>query len=117
MTGGRKQMNLRRLPRSERARIMAARLSEAIRRAVPPGLGRWPGAWEIVADPSEAFIDALDAWERAGDGAPNERELAAAIEDAARATLRAWKEAARRWEEAGRPRDQASEYAGVAHAA
>lgn len=103
MSAERKQMELRQLPRHERARIMAGRLSDAIRRAVPPGLGHWPRAWEIVEAPSVAFLDALGAWEHAGDGSAKEAELRAAIDDAARRTLRAWKEAARQWEASGRP--------------
>jgi hypothetical protein len=102
-TAATKQMDLRSLSRAERARIMAGRLSEAVRRAVPPGIGHWPPAWEVVEAPSAAFLDALRAWEAAGDGAPNERELREAIDHAARRALAAWREAARRWEAAGRP--------------
>jgi|GEM_PF-5871971 len=113
MSAERKQMDLRQLPRRERARIMAGRLTEAIRRAVPPGVGHWPGAWEIVEAPSVAFLDALAAWEHAGDGSPNESELLEAIDDGARRTLRVWKEAAKRWEAEGRPGSR-EEVAGVA---
>ena len=59
----------------------------ALREAAPEGIGRSDLAWSIVAAPSYAFLDALHAWEAAGDGAPEEAVLRDAVKAAARAKM------------------------------
>jgi len=50
-----------------------------------PGLGRWGTAWELVEAPSNAFLDALRAWEASG--SPSDFT---ALEGAYQALARAW---------------------------
>lgn len=89
--------------REERARLIAAEIAGRIRAVAPVGLGHWPYAWELVASPTDALLDAVHAWEAAGDGADREEALRAAVNAAAARAVAAWREAARRWEAAGRP--------------
>jgi hypothetical protein len=73
-------------------------VTDRVREVAPPGLGRWPRAWELVEAPSAEFLDALAAWEETG--APEDK---AAASQAASDVVAAWREAARQWEAAGRP--------------
>ncbi len=82
----------------ENARIVAERVVARIREVAPEGLGRWDLAWELVAAPSDAFLDRLAEWE-ATDSPVTRRRLATA----SAALVAAWAEAARQWQEAGRP--------------
>ena len=50
----------------EQARKIAWSVAEKIREATSSGLGRWDLAWEIVAEPSDLFVDALYRWEQSG---------------------------------------------------
>jgi len=84
---------------SRRSGRAAARwVAERVGQIAPPGLGHWPPAWELVEAPSEAFLDALAAWERTGTDDARE-----AARQAGGAVVAAWREAARQWEAAGRP--------------
>jgi hypothetical protein len=90
--------------RSEGARVIARRVAERVGAVAPVGLGRWGPAWNIVEDPSRAFLDALNRWEAAADPSPTAEEvLRDAVREAAEAVVRAWTVAAARWEAAGRP--------------
>ena len=86
--------------RSERAQRICRRLADAVSRDAPAGLGAWDGAWALVEEPSNRFLDALDRWERTG-----AEEDQYAVQEAADAVAAAWAEAARQWEAAGRPKD------------
>lgn len=90
-------------PRSETARLLTREVSRRIADVAPAGLGHWPPAWELVAAPTDAVLDAIHEWEAAGDGTPREEELRRAVSAAADRALEAWREAARRWEAAGCP--------------
>ena len=82
----------------DRARIVCQRISRRISEVAPTGLGRWNDAWEYVAGPSDAFLDALGAWTD-GDDPVTRSELLAAAE----ALIQAWRQASRAWKDAGRP--------------
>lgn len=86
------------LPRGERSRVVCERLARRIHEVAPDGLGRWDPALEIVREPSDAFLDALDRW--LDTDTPENR---ADLQDGADALVRAWREAGRRWEAEGRP--------------
>jgi hypothetical protein len=49
-------------------------VTDRVREVAPPGLGRWPRAWELVEAPSAEFLDALAAWEETG--APEDKAAA-----------------------------------------
>lgn len=87
-----------RAQREERAVAVCRDLTAAIGELAPEGLGRWPGAWRIVRAPSEAFLDALQEYERTG-GTDAKRSVNAAY----LGVLEAWRLAAAEWERAGRP--------------
>lgn len=82
----------------ERARVIAGRVAARVREVAPPGLGRWDLTWDLVAAPSDAFLDSLSEWEEA-DTPTGRSELSAT----ATALVEAWAESARQWEAAGRP--------------
>jgi hypothetical protein len=84
--------------RAERTRLIARRVSDRIADVAPPGLGHWPDAWELVAAPSRAFLDALECWERTGTKAAEVE-----VTRLARQVVEAWSEAAREWTLAGCP--------------
>ena len=86
------------MTRHEKARILAERVAARIREVAPEGLGRWDLTWELVAAPSDAFMDQLAEWE-ATDTPVTRRQLTTA----STALVAAWAEAARQWQEAGRP--------------
>lgn len=81
----------------ERARIVCARVDERIREIAPPGLGRWGPSWLMVAEPSDAFLDALSAWLEKD--TPETREP---LQAAADELVRAWRRAGERWKVEGR---------------
>ena len=74
--------------RRERARSNAFAVSEEVRNVTSPGLGRWRPAWELVAGPSDRFIDTLYEWERSGS-----RDDLDATQRAAEALVQVWREA------------------------
>ena len=82
----------------DKARVVAGRVTARVREVAPPGLGHWDLAWELVAQPSDVFMDALADW-RAEDSFTTRM----ALEAASTVLVAAWAEAARQWEEAGRP--------------
>jgi hypothetical protein len=84
--------------RRERAAELCRQLTADVAKVAPVGLGTWGAAWEIVAAPSDRFLDLLNAWEATG--AP---ELRPEIREAYDATVAAWTEAASRY--AGRKRE------------
>lgn len=73
-------------------------VTDRVQEVAPRGLGRWRPAWDVVAFPSLAFLDALARWEESG--SEEDREAA---RKAAGAVVAAWREAAREWEAAGHP--------------
>ena len=86
------------MTRHEQARIVAGRVAARVREVTPEGLGHWDLAWELVAAPSDAFMDRLAEWE-ATDSPLTRSQLETASAD----LVEAWAEAARQWTEAGRP--------------
>ena len=72
--------------RSEQARKIARGVSERIREAITEGLAHWPPTWELVAGPSDSFMDRLYEWE--GSGLPADRE---AVQRAAEALVDTWR--------------------------
>ena len=79
-----------------RAQILALLVAEEIARLVRPGLGRWGPAWELVAEPSDAFLDALSAWKESGLSADLR-----AVKKTAAELIAAWADADRRALESG----------------
>ena len=86
------------MTRREKARIVAERVAARIREVSPVGLGHWDPAFELVAAPSDAFMDALAGWQ--SEDSPATRSK---LEAAATDLIEAWAEAARQWKEAGCP--------------
>jgi hypothetical protein len=90
--------------RTEGATMVARRLAQRVEAVAPKGLGTWGPAWELVAEPSVMFLDALHRWEAATDPSPDgEEALRDDVRVAGNAVVEAWREAARRWDAAGRP--------------
>lgn len=83
---------------TDRGRAICLRVARRVAEVVPPGLGSWDGSWDLVAGPSDAFLDRLNEWERE-DTAHTRAELEAAVND----FVRAWRRATEAWEAAGRP--------------
>jgi hypothetical protein len=84
---------------SRRSGRAAARwVAERVGQIAPPGLGHWPGAWELVEGPANEFLDALARWEDSG----TDEDMEAARR-AGGGVVAAWRAAAGRWEAAGRP--------------
>lgn len=83
---------------TERGHLICVRVTRRISEVAPHGLGRWSGAWEIVAHPSDVFLDRLAEWERR-----DVPETRAALETAVNEFVRAWRRAAAKWEAAGCP--------------
>lgn len=91
--------------RTQQAWIVARRVSAAVADVAPAGLGHWQPAWEIVEEPSQSFLDALEAWELYDGSNPHrDQRLRDEIQTAANTVVQAWARAAREWEKAGRPR-------------
>lgn len=82
------------MTRDEKQRTICRRVSARIDEVTPEGLGRWDQALEIVREPSDDFLDALDDF--LDDDSPGTR---AALQEAADELVRAWREAGRRYEE------------------
>lgn len=72
-------------------------VAEQVHEVAPPGLGKWPPAWDIVELPSLDYLEALGRWVVTGSVADRQ-----AARIAASAVITAWGEAARRWETGGR---------------
>ena len=86
---------------TERRRLICGKVSHRISEVTPPGLGRWDGAWPLVAAPADLFLDALDAFLQ--EDTPGTRQR---IQTAADDLVRAWRRAGEEWERAGRPQDR-----------
>ena len=86
------------MTRREKARIVCKRVAARIREVSPVGLGYFDPAWELVANPSDVFMDALAEWQT--EDSPSTRSK---LEAASTHLIDAWAEAARQWTEAGRP--------------
>lgn len=84
--------------RRDKARIVCERVAARIRQVSAVGLGNWDLAFELVAEPSDAFMDALREWE-AKDCPTTRSKLEATSTD----LISTWADAARQWEDAGRP--------------
>ena len=63
-----------------------------------PGLGHWSRAWDMIAEPSDAFLDALAAWEANDTSVTRD-----ALHSAASEFVRVWRSAADAWDAEGRP--------------
>lgn len=85
------------LTSADRSRLVCRRLAGRVNDVTPEGTGHWGPAWELVADPSDAFLDALDTW--LDDDTPRSRRE---LLDAADEVVRVWREAGRRFEAEGR---------------
>ena len=64
----------------------------------PPGLGHWSPAWDLIAEPSDTFLDSLSEWEQ--NDTPETREV---LRSAASEFVGVWWRAAEMWEAEGRP--------------
>lgn len=76
--------------RSEWTEKLCSRLSAAIARETPAGLGSWEPAWEMVAAPSRALLQELGRYEREGGDQEAAKRLGLDV-------LAAWRRAAMRW--------------------
>ena len=74
---------------ADRAKQICQHLSQAVTELVPEGIGRWQGAWDMVAEASADFMLALATWE-----ADPSHESAARVKSAHDAVLTAWRQAA-----------------------
>ncbi len=74
--------------RREKSRRIAWIVSERIREVTIPGLGQWDLAWELVACPSDHFMDALYQWELSGLAEDLE-----SVQQAAEALVVEWRDA------------------------
>ena len=77
---------------ADRAKQISQHLSQAVTELVPEGIGRWQGAWDMVAEASADFMLALAIWE-----ADPTDESAAAVKLAYEAVLKAWRLAIRQY--------------------
>lgn len=78
--------------RRELGKEMRRRVSGKVREVAPDGVGSWDPAIEIVRDPTDQFIDAVDAWVEEATPTTEEQVRRTATE-----LVRAWKEAGRRF--------------------
>ena len=72
--------------RLEKGRRIASIVSDRIRQVCSAGLGAWDPTWELVAQPSDCFMDALHQWETTG-----AREDLEAVHGSAEALVEAWR--------------------------
>ena len=73
----------------DRAKRICCHLSQAVRKLVPEGIGRWAGAWDIVGEASADFMLELAMWE-----ADPCQKSAARVKAAHDDVLEAWRRAA-----------------------
>ena len=83
-------------PRQRQGRELCVRLAEQIALIAVPGIGRWDGAWEIVADADIKFMISLLNWERTGDD-----DALARVRTAYDRVLDVWHQAVRQYEATG----------------
>ena len=79
--------------RRERGTELCRRLAQDVAAFVPEGIGSWEPAWDIVAEPDIAYLEALTGWE----AAPSD-ETKSAVREAYHAVVEAWREAAHQYE-------------------
>lgn len=82
----------------EKVRKVCANLSHQVSTVAPKGLGHWDPAWQIVEEPSAAFLEALAEFEVADTDLTRDKLLRAA-----NAVVKAWRQAALEWEKVERP--------------
>lgn len=78
---------------NDRGRLVAEKVVRRIGEVTPPGLGRCDHAWDLVEEPSDAFLDALAAWEEE-DTSSTREDLQKAADD----LVRAWRKAGEAWD-------------------
>src|SRR5690606_22256824 len=74
----------------ERGAEVCRRLERAVAVVAPPGIGRWPRAWELVAPADAEFMAALSAWE----ADPTSEAARQAVRDTFSGVVGAWRLAA-----------------------
>ena len=79
--------------RREKARRITFIVTERIREVTTEGLGAWGPTWELVAEPSDRFMDTLYLWETSGT-----RDDLEAMEREAEALVAAWRGADRKFQ-------------------
>ena len=94
--------------RREKARIVAERVATRICEVSPVGLGHWEPVWELVAEPSDVFMDALAEWEK-----EDSLSTRSKLESASADLIETWADAARQWKEAGCPGLEETDARGV----
>ena len=82
----------------ERVQYVCRRLGTCVGQVAPEGVGRWDRAWELVADPSSAFLEALDAWKR-----EDTLETRGRLQAAADEVVQTWWKAGQEWLDSGSP--------------
>ena len=70
----------------EKAKRIASIVAERVRQVSTEGLGRWEPTWEIVAVPSDRFMDSLYHWEQSGT-----RDNLEAVHQSAEALVNSWR--------------------------
>lgn len=93
------------MTRSEYRRRICKKLARRIAEVTPAGLGTWDEAWEIVADPSNRFLDALSAFLES-----DTRETRRVIQEVADELVRAWRRAGQAWRRVRPPWDEAGRH-------
>jgi hypothetical protein len=83
---------------NEQGRLVAQKVVRRIGEVAPEGIGHWKPAFDEVREPSEAFLDALNAWEHEDTLATREALQAAADE-----LVRAWRRVGEAWQAGGCP--------------
>ncbi|MFC1660331.1 hypothetical protein ACFL3S_02545 [Gemmatimonadota bacterium] len=74
--------------RVEHAKVICRRITLKVGEISPKGLGHWDRAWDLVENPSDRFLDALDGW--VGEDSPESRQT---VQEKADALLAAWADA------------------------
>jgi hypothetical protein len=86
------------MTRREWTDALCRRLSDAVSREAPAGLGHWEPAWKRVEAPSRALLDALAAFEETGRAEDKQAAVRCAGD-----VLQAWRSAAAEWDRTGKP--------------
>jgi len=86
-------------PESIRARgtLICQRLTREVASIAPKGIGSWPRAWEITAEPDADFMAALTAWE----SEPMNDRAKQRVRDAYQDVLAAWRTAVAEYQDQG----------------
>jgi hypothetical protein len=70
--------------------LLCRRVSLAITKIAPPGIGNWPGLWSRVKPANDRFLELLPTYH--GDELAKKQ-----VEEAGNDVVRAWKAAVRDW--------------------